>query len=112
MTDPIERFGKSLREQQLGLCEEWRKVRLNPSELLLNVLEPFKAWEQEVKDFTGTDSLSGEAWARLQDWYESRRHMREIATKLELAQIQDARRGFMLTLGRTDLSCIELIAIR
>ncbi len=96
MTDPIERFGKSLREQQLGLCQEWRNVRLNPSELLLELLEPFEPWEKEVKGFTGTDSLSGEAWARLQDWYQSRRHMREIATNLELAQIQAARRGFIV----------------
>ena len=66
MTDSIERFGKSLREQQLGLCEEWRNVHLNPPKPLL---EP---WEKEVSGFTGTDSLTGEAWARLQDWYKSR----------------------------------------
>lgn len=101
MTDSIERFGKSLREQQLGLCEEWRRVRLAPSELLLELLEPLEPWEEEVKGFTGTDPLSGDAWARLQDWYKSRTRTHEIATKLELAQIQAERRGFIVN-ARTD----------
>jgi len=66
MTDSIERFSKSLRDQQRTLCEEWKKALRDPPPLLL---EP---WEKEVRDFTGADSLSGEAWARLQDWYKSR----------------------------------------
>ncbi len=66
MTGSIERFGKSLREQQIGLCEEWRRANLEPPTLVL------EKWEKEVKSFTGGDSLSGEAWARLRDWYKSR----------------------------------------
>jgi hypothetical protein len=65
MTDLIQRFGKKLIDQQLALCEEWRKVHSNPPELLL------EDWEKEVNAFMGTGSLSGDAWARLRNWYES-----------------------------------------
>jgi len=65
MKDSIERFGKSLRDQQIGLCEEWRRAHLDPPALVL------KEWQKEVKSFTGSGSLSGEAWARLCDWYKS-----------------------------------------
>jgi hypothetical protein len=36
MSDAVERFGKTLLEQQLGLCGEWRKA--NPDSVVLPVL--------------------------------------------------------------------------
>jgi hypothetical protein len=60
LKDVIQRFGKSLRGQQMGLCEEWRKVNADESSVL--------AWEKEVRDFDGTGPLSGEAWGHLQAW--------------------------------------------
>lgn len=66
MADLIKRFGNNLKDQQRALCEEWKKALCNPAPLML---EP---WEKEVRDFTGADSLSGDAWARLQNWYKSR----------------------------------------
>jgi hypothetical protein len=67
MTDPIERFGKNLLQQQLGLSEEWRKA--NPDTVMLPVL----LWQREVRDFNGARSLSGDAWARLRDWWQRRK---------------------------------------
>jgi hypothetical protein len=63
MSDPIERFGKTLLEQQLGLCGEWRKA--NPDAVVLSVLH----WQKEVRDFYGPAPLSDGAWESLRDWW-------------------------------------------
>jgi hypothetical protein len=67
MRDPIERFGKTLLQQQAGLCDKWRKV--NPDTVTLPVLP----WHREVRDFHGVGSLSGNAWAHLREWWQSSR---------------------------------------
>ena len=66
MRDPIERFGKSLLQQQVGLSEEWRKA--NPDTLTTPPAEP---WQNEVRDFHGVGALSGHAWAHLREWWQS-----------------------------------------
>jgi hypothetical protein len=63
MRDPIERFGKTLLQQQIGLCEEWRKA--NPDMVTLPVLP----WHKEVRDFRGAGVLSGHAWMLLREWW-------------------------------------------
>jgi hypothetical protein len=63
MRDPIERFGRTLLQQQTGLCEEWRKA--NPDTVVLPVLP----WHREARDFHGVGLLTGHAWLRLRDWW-------------------------------------------
>ena len=63
MRDPIERFGKTLLQQQTVLCEEWRKA--NPDTVVLPVLP----WHREASDFHGVGLLTGHAWLRLRDWW-------------------------------------------
>jgi hypothetical protein len=53
ISDPIERLGKNLLQQQLALCEEWRKA--NPDTVRLPVL--LCNWE--VRDFKGADERKG-----------------------------------------------------
>jgi hypothetical protein len=64
MRDPIERFGKTLLQQQTGLCEEWRQA--NPDTVKLPVLP----WQKEVRDFHGIGQLSGHAWMLLREWWQ------------------------------------------
>jgi hypothetical protein len=66
MKHRIERSGKTLREQQIDLCEEWRKANTAP--ILID-----SPWEKEVRDFHGDGSLSGDAWAQLQKWWRNHR---------------------------------------
>ena len=66
MRDPIERFGKTLLQQQTGLCEEWKKA--NPDALTTPSEQP---WHNEVRDFHGIGALSGHAWAHLREWWQS-----------------------------------------
>jgi hypothetical protein len=66
MRDPIERFGNTLLQQQVGLCEEWRTA--NPDTL---TTPPAQPWQNEVRDFRGIGSLSGHAWAHLREWWQS-----------------------------------------
>jgi hypothetical protein len=65
MKDPIERFGKTLLQQQTGLCEEWRKA--NPDAL---TTPPEQPWQIEVRDFRGIGQLSGHAWMLLNEWWQ------------------------------------------
>jgi hypothetical protein len=65
MKHRLETFSKTLRERQRDLCEEWRKV--NASSDLLG-----SPWEKEVRDFSGTESLSADSWAQLQGWWRNR----------------------------------------
>jgi hypothetical protein len=66
MRDPIERFGKTLLQQQVGLCEEWRKAN---ADILMS--PPAETWQTEVRDFRGVGSLSGHAWMLLREWWQS-----------------------------------------
>ena len=52
-------------QQQVGLCEEWRKA--NPDTPTTPPAEP---WQNEVRDFHGSGSLSGHAWAHLREWWQ------------------------------------------
>ena len=65
MEELIERFGRNLREQQIGLVAEWRKTHANTPRLLV--------WEHEIRDYEDDGSLSGDAWAHLQAWWRNLR---------------------------------------
>jgi len=63
--DLVKRFGKSISGQQRGLVAEFKKAKGGSPKLL--------TWEREVVYFKGGDnSLGGEAWGKLQDWWKKK----------------------------------------